>query len=469
MKLPRALEPFSSRTYTVLALAMGMSVFGSGLWAVAMVARVMALGGSAVDLSLVTAAGAVGMVVFVLIGGVAADRFRLPVILRCVEVVNLVTALSIAVLTWTGTLALWHLGAAAFAFSGAVGFFYPAYSAALPRILPPHQLLAANGVEGTARPLLQLAAGPAVGGALTGLALPGASVLAIAVCHAVALAFMLRLRLPEGRPAGHDAAGFATAGHDAADHDDVVDHHDVAGHDAAGHHAAGFDSAGHQAAAHDNAAASGHAAGPGSMLAQMLDGFRYCVRTPWLLWTLLWAMSAIFMFIGPLEVLVPFLVVDRLGGTVADYGAMLGLYGISTAVGSSVMASLRMPRKYLTTMIWLWGFGTLPFGLVGMTGSWWVMAAALCVFGATGGAGQVIWGTLLQRRVPGHMLGRISSLDFFVSLLLMPISMAVAGPVAQVVPPAAIFWGVAVLTPALGVLAVLAGRMHRDQQAHPLE
>ena len=33
--------------------------------------------------------------------------------------------------------------------------------------------------------------------------------------------------------------------------------------------------------------------------------------------------------------------------------------------------------------------------------------------------GNVIWGTLLQRRVPRHMLGRISSLDFFVSLALM--------------------------------------------------
>lgn len=416
VKLPRALAPFSSRAYTVLALAMGVSVFGSGLWAVAMVARVMELGGSAVDLSLVTAAGAVGMVVFVLVGGVAADRFRLTVILRCVEVTNLVTATTIVVLTWTDTLALWHLGVAAFVFSGAVGFFYPAYSAALPRILPVHQLLAANGVEGTARPLLQLAAGPAVGGALTGLALPGASVLAIAVCHAVALVFMLRLRLPErGGDGAQDAA-----------------------------------------------------ASQSSMLREMLEGFQYCVRTPWLLWTLLWAMSAIFMFMGPLEVLVPFLVVDRLGGTVADYGAMLGLYGISTAVGSSVMASLQLPRKYLTTMIWLWGFGTLPFGLVGMTGSWWVMAGALCVFGATGGAGQVIWGTLLQRRVPSHMLGRISSLDFFVSLLLMPISMAVAGPVSQVVPPEAIFWGVALLTPALGVVAVFVGRMHRDQAKHPL-
>ena len=416
VKLPRALAPFSSRAYTVLALAMGVSVFGSGLWAVAMVARVMELGGSAVDLSLVTAAGAVGMVVFVLVGGVAADRFRLTVILRCVEVTNLVTATTIVVLTWTDTLALWHLGAAAFVFSGAVGFFYPAYSAALPRILPVHQLLAANGVEGTARPLLQLAAGPAVGGALTGLALPGASVLAIAVCHAVALVFMLRLRLPER--GGEDAQGAASP--------------------------------------------------QSSMLREMLEGFQYCVRTPWLLWTLLWAMSAIFMFMGPLEVLVPFLVVDRLGGTVADYGAMLGLYGISTAVGSSVMASLQLPRKYLTTMVWLWGFGTLPFGLVGMTGSWWVMAGALCVFGATGGAGQVIWGTLLQRRVPSHMLGRISSLDFFVSLLLMPISMAVAGPVSQVVPPEAIFWGVALLTPALGVVAVFVGRMHRDQAEHPL-
>ena len=416
VKLPRALAPFSSRAYTVLALAMGVSVFGSGLWAVAMVARVMELGGSAVDLSLVTAAGAVGMVVFVLVGGVAADRFRLTVILRCVEVTNLVTATTIVVLTWTDTLALWHLGAAAFVFSGAVGFFYPAYSAALPRILPVHQLLAANGVEGTARPLLQLAAGPAVGGALTGLALPGASVLAIAVCHAVALVFMLRLRLPER--GGEDAQGAASP--------------------------------------------------QSSMLREMLEGFQYCVRTPWLLWTLLWAMTAIFLFMGPLEVLVPFLVVDRLGGTVADYGAMLGLYGISTAVGSSVMASLQLPRKYLTTMIWLWGFGTLPFGLVGMTGSWWVMAGALCVFGATGGAGQVIWGTLLQRRVPSHMLGRISSLDFFVSLLLMPISMAVAGPVSQVVTPEAIFWGVALLPPALGVVAVVVGRMHRDQAEHPL-
>jgi hypothetical protein len=30
--------------------------------------------------------------------------------------------------------------------------------------------------------------------------------------------------------------------------------------------------------------------------------------------------------------------------------------------------------------------------------------------------------------VPPHLLGRVSSLDFFVSLALMPVSMALAGP-----------------------------------------
>jgi MFS family permease len=119
-------------------------------------------------------------------------------------------------------------------------------------------------------------------------------------------------------------------------------------------------------------------------------------------------------------------------------------------------------------MIVLWGFGTLPFGLVATTDSFWVMALCLAFVGAGDGAGMVLWGTLLQRRVPRHMLGRVSSLDFFVSIALMPVSMAVAGPVAQVVPLPVIFWTVALLTPALGLVALWAGRMREDELAHPL-
>jgi MFS family permease len=448
----------------VLAFAMFSSVFGAGMWAVALVHQVLQLDGTAVDLSAVTAVGALGMLVFVLVGGIAADRFPLARVLRLVETANLLTAGTVAVLALADGLRMGHLAAAAFVFGAGLGFFYPAYSASLPRILPARQLLAANGVEGTARPLLQQAAGPAVAGLLIGLVAPGGALALIALCHAAALVLLLRLHVP-----GHDADSDAGADTES---DTEPDTEPVAG------------------PAGDPAAVPGPAAGavvpapvPGagqpsppreavgalrSVRQDLMEGVSYTVRTPWLLWTLLWAVLAVFLLLGPLEVLVPFLVRDRLGGDASTFGYLLACYGGASAVASLVVASLPLPRRYLSWMIVLWGFGTLPFGLVATTDSFWVMALCLAFVGAGDGAGMVLWGTLLQRRVPRHMLGRVSSLDFFVSIALMPVSMAVAGPVAQVVPLPVIFWTVALLTPALGLVALWAGRMREDELAHSL-
>ena len=116
-----------------------------------------------------------------------------------------------------------------------------------------------------------------------------------------------------------------------------------------------------------------------------------------------------------------------------------------------------------------WGFGTLPLLFVGFTESWAVLVAIMIVVGATDGIGQVLWGTLLQRRVPARMLGRVSSLDFFVSLLLMPVSMAVVGPLSTVVPVEAIFAAAAIVPAVMAVVVWLAFRMARDEAAHPLK
>ena len=72
--------------------------------------------------------------------------------------------------------------------------------------------------------------------------------------------------------------------------------------------------------------------------------------------------------------------------------------------------------------------------------------ASLFIVGFGFSYGNVIWGTLLQRRVPRHMLGRISSLDFFVSLALMPLSMALAGPLSEVLSLQVIFIAAGILT-----------------------
>jgi MFS transporter, DHA3 family, tetracycline resistance protein len=132
------------------------------------------------------------------------------------------------------------------------------------------------------------------------------------------------------------------------------------------------------------------------------------------------------------------------------------------------VSSVRLPRRYLSVMMTMWGLGSLPLIVVGVTSSFPLMAAATFVVGITDGAGMVIWGTLLQRRVPRAMLGRVSSLDFFVSLAFMPLSFAIVGPLSKVVSMETIFL-VAGLAPVLfAAVAMLAARMRDDELANPL-
>ena len=89
--------------------------------------------------------------------------------------------------------------------------------------------------------------------------------------------------------------------------------------------------------------------------------------------------------------------------------------------------------------------------------------------GATFQAGMVIWGTLLQRRVPPALLGRVSSLDFLVSLSFMPLSMALAGTVSEVIGLTATFLVAGLAPPLMAVVAIVAARLPADELAHPLD
>jgi MFS family permease len=200
----------------------------------------------------------------------------------------------------------------------------------------------------------------------------------------------------------------------------------------------------------------------------MREGFVYMVRTPWLLATLLFASLLVLCAMGPIEVLVPFLVKDRLGGGPRDHATVLAAFGIGGALGSLAMASIRMPRRYLTLMNLMWGFGCLPFIAMGLATAVWQLVVAAFVLGATFSGPMVIWGTLLQRRVPAHMLGRVASLDFFVSVSLMPISMAVSGPVSEAIGLRTTFFIAGVVPGIAAVLAIVLAKLPQDELAHPL-
>lgn len=153
------LAPFRFREYRLLIAAVSITIFAEGMWAVVMALQVMELNHDPAALSLVATCLGVGLVAFVLVGGIAADRFPQRTIIIVVEAVNLAAVSAVAVLGLLDLLRVWHMAVAAGALGIAAAFFFPAYSAYLPRILPAGQLLAANGVEGVMRPVLQRAAG----------------------------------------------------------------------------------------------------------------------------------------------------------------------------------------------------------------------------------------------------------------------------------------------------------------------
>jgi MFS family permease len=206
-----------------------------------------------------------------------------------------------------------------------------------------------------------------------------------------------------------------------------------------------------------------------SVRRQLAEGFAYLFRTGWLFATLTFAILYVLVVMGPIEVLLPFAVRDRVGSGPAGLSLVLAAYGVGSAVGALVVSSRRLPRRYLTVTLLCWGFGALPLAAFGLATTLWVMVLASLAVGLTDAAAMVVWGTLLQRRVPPHLLGRVSSLDFFVSLALLPVSMALAGPVGERVGIPVAFVVAAVVPPVLAVVALLAWRLPRDEIAHPLD
>lgn len=409
--LPRSLRPFRHRDYRLLVLSMAVSLFASGMWTVALVYQVIALGGGPSELSLVMTSLSAGLLVSVLVGGIAADRLPRRALLVGVEVVRIAAVGLVAALALTGSLQLWQLAAIAFVVGSAEAFFFPAYSALLPTMLPADELLAANGVEGMLRPVALQALGPALAGVVVGALAPGAALAVAAGLYGLALLPLLVMRVA--------AVPAVEAGR--------------------------------------------------SVLGDLREGVGYFLRTGWFFATLVFATLLVLVVIGPIEVLVPFAVRDQTGAGPQGYAAVLAGYGIGGVAGSFAASAFRLPRRYLSLMILLWGPGSIPLVVMGLTDQLWLMVLAAVAVGVAHSWAQVIWGTLLQRRVPSHMLGRVSSLDFFVSLALMPVSMALAGPVGDGLGLPLTFVLAGTIPVFLAVAAILGWRLRADEIANPLD
>ena len=177
----RALRPLRRSAYRRLATALALSVLAEGLWTLAVVWQVVELGGGPVELSLVSGALALGVIVTALLGGVLADRVPQKRILVGVLAMLAVSIGLVAGLSALGALSVPLLVVVAAVIGLSMGLFFPAYSALVPAMVDADELLAVNGFEGVVRPVLLQGAGPALAGVLVAVWSPAAALGAAAV------------------------------------------------------------------------------------------------------------------------------------------------------------------------------------------------------------------------------------------------------------------------------------------------
>ncbi|HYX84870.1 MAG TPA: MFS transporter [Gaiellales bacterium] len=366
------LHPLRHRRFLLLWAGMTVSLFGDGIFLVAMAWQVYELWNAPLALSLIGIAMTIPTIACLLPGGVVSDRLDRRTVMLAADGLRALVISLLALLSGLGALTLWELAALVAVYGVGTAFFNPAFDAIVPDILPADQLAAANSLDQFVRPIALRLAGPAAAGWLiAGLGLSVAFAVDAASFVVSALALVAIGRTPRPRTGPSPSAV-----------DDVR------------------------------------------------QGFAFIRGRVWLWGTLLSAALAYLVFLGPTEVLLPFMVKNVVHGSAESLGLVFAAGGIGAIGSALVMGQYGQPRRGVAFIYVAWTLATLAVAGYGLATATWQLMAACLVFNALETAGTIVWATLKQRHVPAPLLGRVSSLDWLISIGLLPISFALTAPVA---------------------------------------
>jgi MFS family permease len=370
----RVLAPLQLRDFRLLWTGMVVSLLGDGIFFVAMAWQVYLLSNAPTALAAVGIAITLPQVLLLLAGGVVSDRVDRRKVMIAADLVRGAAVGAIGVLAMAGDLELrWIIGLVVI-YGGATAFFGPAYEALMPAIVPPAQLTEANALDQFMRPAASRLAGPALGGVIIAAAGAGP-------------AFLL------------DAATFACA---------ALCVRKIT-HRSSGAHTGGLS------------------------LNEVWAGMSFVRAHVWLWGTFLGATASYLLFIGPSEVLLPYVVKDDMHGGAQTLGLVLAAGGVGALFAAALAGQRGMPRRHITWMYVTWSLATLAIAGLGLAVASWQLAVASLLFNGFEAAGTVWWATTKARLVPPELRGRVSSLDWFISIGLVPLSYAFTAPLAATI------------------------------------
>ena len=359
------------RQFRLLWLGQTVSSLGDALVPLALTFAVLDLTGSAADLGLVFASLMGARVIFMLAGGVWSDRLPRQLVMIAADIVRAGAQAVLALAFFTDAVQVWHLMVASFLVGGASAFFGPASTGLVKTIVPQERLQEANALINLSQNAIHIF-GPVSAGALVVLVGFGPIFAIDAVTFLASALFLLALRLPQRSEQPQRR----------------------------------------------------------SFLTEAREGLNEVLARTWL-WSAFIVFSISNVTIAMYFVLGPLVVERELGGA-SDWGLLLTAGGVGGVLGSAVALRYKPARPLIPAFLLMFFVSAQLLALIPPLPVLALMLAAVLAVGSIA-IGNALWDTMLQQHIPERSISRVSSLDWMISLVFMPLGYVVAGPLAETI------------------------------------
>lgn len=402
--LAQRLGPLEERPFALLWLGKTASSVGDALIPVALAFAVLdELDASAGELGFVLAAFSLSRVLFTLAGGVWSDRLERRLVMVTCDVVRAAVEFFTFVMLLTGAMEIWMFAATAALFGAASAFFGPASTGLVAETVSKPRLQQANALLALSESGSNIF-GPAAAGILVATVGPAWVFAVDGATFLASTAFLLGVRIPRRAPLPRQ-----------------------------------------------------------HFFVDLAAGWKEVTARRWL-WVSLIAFSLSNLSTASFFVLGPVVFDNELGGA-SDWGIAMAVGAVGGVAGTAVALRWR-PSRPLRAAFVVWAATALPPLTLVEPFPALVVGTAVALSSAGITLGNAIWEATLQEKIPGEVLARVSSYDWLVSLVFMPLGFALAGPVADRIGFDAALFAAAALSVVvhLAVLALPSARnLRRDE------
>ena len=374
---------FSFPAYRNMVISSTLTSIAMSAFPIALAVTVLDAGGSASTLGLILAARVLSGVLLAPVGGVWVDRLPRKTILILSDGFRAVMA-SVVIFINPENIAMWILGTIVILMGVSDAFGGPASGAIIPSILPDSLLPSGNVIHGIAKKTSTII-GPGVAGIIVVSLGTHATYIATSVLFLIGAALLLRI---------------------------------------------------------DEGSRNSPEGGKTKFLYEVKEGLRVVWYYKWIAAMIVMASVQLMMVIGVENVLLP-VITKRDFGTASVFATSAALFSLGGAISAVICIKAKVKNPGLVSVI-VWGLFILAPLVLAFPSSRELIFIAYFLAGFSVGPWEAFWSTQVQREVPAEYQGRVFSIDYMGSLGLMPLGMALAGPLVNIFGERELLIGVAV-------------------------